>query len=215
MIKEGNSGLIDDLGEDYDMLLKVMIVGDAGVGKTALLHRFKSNAYNEKYSSTVGVDFFFKTIHSGGKKIKLQIWDTAGQERFRTITQSYFRSANGIIIAFDITRKESFLNVPLWLEDIKKYAGKNVVLLLVGTKTDLDDLRSVELSDVRAFAAHHNIFDVIETSAKTDCNVEDAFYKMAFELKRIHGDNNPTINRSQSNILLPSEEKSKSSCCGI
>ena len=84
-----------------------------------------------------------------------------------------------------------------------------------GTKTDLDDLRSVELDDVRAFAAHHNIFDVIETSAKIDCNVEDAFYKMAYELKRIHGDSNPAIKRSHSNLVLPDEKKSKLNCCGL
>lgn len=97
---------------------------------------------------------------------KLQVWDTAGQERFRTITQSYYRSANGVIITYDISNKDTFKNVAHWTEDVKKYALPNVFKILVGNKKDLGAIREVSLEEAQNYAAHHGIVDVLETSAK-------------------------------------------------
>uniref|UniRef100_A0A2K5H7X8 RAB43, member RAS oncogene family n=1 Tax=Colobus angolensis palliatus TaxID=336983 RepID=A0A2K5H7X8_COLAP len=109
----------------------MVLVGDASVGKTCVVQRFKTGAFSERQGSTIGVDFTMKTLEIQGKRVKLQIWDTAGQERFRTITQSYYRSANGAILAYDITKRSSFLSVPHWIEDVRKYAGSNIVQLLI------------------------------------------------------------------------------------
>ncbi|XP_027521804.1 ras-related protein Rab-43 [Corapipo altera] len=120
--------------------------------------------------------------------IQLQIWDTAGQERFRTITQSYYRSANGAILAYDISKRGSFLSIPRWIEDVRKYAGSNIVQLLIGNKSDLSDLREVQLEEAQSLAEHYdNIICAIETSAKDSSNVEEAFVKMATELMMRHG----------------------------
>ncbi|XP_062612391.1 ras-related protein Rab-43-like [Saccostrea cucullata] len=121
-----------DSDDTFDYLFKIVLIGDAGVGKTCVVQRFKSGTYVEKHGSTIGVDFTMKTLQIDGKLIKLQIWDTAGQERFRTITQSYYRSANGVIIAYDITKKASFESVPRWIEDVKRYAGPNIVQCIIG-----------------------------------------------------------------------------------
>ncbi|XP_017592777.1 PREDICTED: ras-related protein Rab-43 [Corvus brachyrhynchos] len=120
--------------------------------------------------------------------LQLQIWDTAGQERFRTITQSYYRSANGAILAYDISKRGSFLSIPRWIEDVRKYAGSNIVQLLIGNKSDLSDLREVQLEEAQSLAEHYdNIICAIETSAKDSSNVEEAFVKMATELMMRHG----------------------------
>ncbi|XP_043310255.1 ras-related protein Rab-43-like [Cervus canadensis] len=120
-----------DPDEQYDFLFKLVLVGDASVGKTCVVQRFKTGAFSERQGSTIGVDFTMKTLEIQGQRVKLQIWDTAGQERFRTITQSYYRSANGAILAYDITKRSSFLSVPHWIEDVRKYAGSNIVQLLI------------------------------------------------------------------------------------
>lgn len=97
---------------------------------------------------------------------QLQVWDTAGQERFRTITQSYYRSANAVVITYDITKKDTFKNVVRWTEDVKKYAPPNVLKLLVGNKTDISESREVSIEEARACAAHYGMIDVLEASAK-------------------------------------------------
>uniref|UniRef100_A0A8C2LQP4 RAB43, member RAS oncogene family n=1 Tax=Cricetulus griseus TaxID=10029 RepID=A0A8C2LQP4_CRIGR len=121
-----------DQDEHYDFLFKLVLVGDASVGKTCVVQRFKTGVFSARQGSTIGVDFTMKTLEIQGKRVKLQIWDTAGQERFRTITQSYYRSANGAILAYDITKRSTFLSVPHWIEDVRKYAGSNIVQLLIG-----------------------------------------------------------------------------------
>ena len=98
--------------------------------------------------------------------LQLQVWDTAGQERFRTITQSYYRSANAVIITYDITKKETFKNVVRWTEDVKKYAPQNVLKILVGNKMDLAEDREVSSEEARSCAAHYNMIDALEASAK-------------------------------------------------
>lgn len=167
---------------DYDMLFKLLLIGDSGVGKSCLLLRFADDTYTESYISTIGVDFKIRTIELDGKTVKLQIWDTAGQERFRTITSSYYRGAHGIIIVYDITDRESFENVKQWLSEIDRYACENVNKLLVGNKSDMDSKRQVEYEEAKAFADEHGL-PFLETSAKDATNVEKAFHQMASDIK--------------------------------
>ncbi|XP_051777499.1 ras-related protein Rab-43 [Erpetoichthys calabaricus] len=179
--------LAADADEAYDFLFKIVLIGDAGVGKTCVVQRFKSGIFVERQGNTIGVDFTMKTVDIQGKRVKLQIWDTAGQERFRTITQSYYRSANGAIIAYDISKSSSFHSVPRWIEDVQRYAGSNIVQLLIGNKSDLNHLREVPFDEAEALARQYEAIDAIETSAKDASNVETAFTKMATELMVRHG----------------------------
>ncbi|KAM9327144.1 ras-related protein Rab-43 [Gastrophryne carolinensis] len=171
----------------YDFLFKIVLIGDAGVGKTCMVQRFKNGIFVERQGNTIGVDFTMKTLEIQGKRVKLQIWDTAGQERFRTITQSYYRSANGAIIAYDISKKKSFESVPRWIEDVQKYAGSNIVQLLIGNKSDMHQFREVTLEEAENLAKYYDIISILETSAKDSSNVEEAFVKMAMELMMRHG----------------------------
>ncbi|XP_028906154.1 ras-related protein Rab-43 [Ornithorhynchus anatinus] len=199
--------------ELYDFLFKLVLVGDASVGKTCVVQRFKTGAFSERQGSTIGVDFTMKTLEIQGKRVKLQIWDTAGQERFRTITQSYYRSANGAILAYDITKKGSFLSIPYWIEDVRKYAGSNIVQLLIGNKSDLSELREVQLEDAQNLAEHYEIICAIETSAKDSSNVEEAFVKVATELMMRHG--GPVfIEKNPVGIKLDSKDVVESWGCG-
>jgi len=167
---------------EHDYFFKILLIGDSGVGKSCLLLRFADDSWTDSHISTIGVDFKIKTLNCDGKVIKLQIWDTAGQERFRTITSSYYRGAQGIILVFDCTDMESFNNVKQWLGEIDRYACENVNKLLVGNKTDLVQGRVVDKSVATEFADSMNI-PYIETSAKNASGVEEAFMMMARSIK--------------------------------
>ncbi|XP_037588518.1 ras-related protein Rab-43 isoform X1 [Cebus imitator] len=144
---------------------------------------------------------------------ELQIWDTAGQERFRTITQSYYRSANGAILAYDITKRSSFLSVPHWIGDVRKYAGSNIVQLLIGNKSDLSELREVPHAEAQRLAEHYDILCAIETSAKDSSNVEEAFLRVATELIMRHG--GPLFSeKSPDHIQLNSKDIGEGWGCG-
>lgn len=163
---------------EYDYMLKVLLIGDSGVGKSCLLLRFADDTYSDTYISTIGVDFKIRTIEFDGKIVKLQIWDTAGQERFRTITSSYYRGAHGIIVVYDVTDQDSFQNVKRWFTEIEHYADPKVHRLLVGNKCDLEAQRVVSTSAGEALAKELQI-PFLETSAKQATNVEATFVKMA------------------------------------
>lgn len=167
---------------EYDYLFKLLIIGDSGVGKSCLLLRFADHMYTESYISTIGVDFKIRTIDLDGKTIKLQIWDTAGQERFRTITSSYYRGAQGIIIVYDVCDEDSYKNVRSWLHEVDRYASDNICKLLVGNKCDRVSFKVISYETAKDFA---DMLDIpfIETSAKASTNVEKAFLTMAAEIK--------------------------------
>ncbi|XP_030632824.1 ras-related protein Rab-43 isoform X3 [Chanos chanos] len=189
--------------DSYDFVFKIVLVGDVGVGKTCVVQRFKTGIFIERQGNTIGVDFTMKTIDIQGKRVKLQIWDTAGQERFRTITQSYYRSTNGAIITYDITKKASFLSVPKWMEDVKKYGGSNIVPLLVGNKSDLAEMREVPFEDAQSMAQQLEFISAIETSAKDSSNVDEAFNKMAcLMLRQYYNDLLLCISSVNQSVIL-------------
>ncbi|TDL28642.1 ras-domain-containing protein [Rickenella mellea] len=163
-----------ELLETYDFLLKFIIIGEAGTGKSCLLHQFTQNGFKAHAQHTIGVEFSSRTIKVGEKRIKLQLWDTAGQERFRSVTRSYYRGAAGAILVYDITDRSSFVNLSRWLADAKALASPHLVTVLVGNKSDREDDREVEWSEASRWA-HENDIHFIETSSLTGDNVESPF----------------------------------------
>ncbi|CAM4892538.1 unnamed protein product [Rotaria socialis] len=166
---------------EYDYLLKIVLIGDSGVGKSALLLRFVDDTFSEAFLTTIGVDFKIRTIDYHGKKVKLQIWDTAGQERFRIITNAYYRGSHGFIVVYDITSLESFQKIEMWFNLIKENANQNAKKLLVGNKRDLTSQRIVDYAQGKELADSLNI-PYVETSAKNSTNVKQLFMDMISEL---------------------------------
>lgn len=162
----------------YDLLFKLLLIGDSGVGKTSILFRFSDDAFNTTFISTIGIDFKIKTVELKGKKIKLQIWDTAGQERFHTITTSYYRGAMGIMLVYDITNIKSFENIARWLRNIDEHANEDVETMILGNKSDKEDQRVVSRERGQAIAREHGV-RFMETSAKANMNIEAAFMELA------------------------------------
>lgn len=158
-----------------DYVFKIIIVGDAGAGKSCLLRRFADQSFTENYINTIGVDFKVRTLEMGGKSVKLSIWDSAGQERFRTIVNTYYRGAHGIIVVYDTTDRDSFDHLSDWLHDVSELAEPNAKKMLVGTKVDMDGAgRHVRKEAIESYSAAINV-PFIETSSKTGLNVEQAF----------------------------------------
>ena len=166
--------ILIQLNKYSDQIFKILLLGDAGVGKSSIILRYTKNEFNASMVSSIGVDFKTKDIIVNDKKVKLQLWDTAGHERFRTITTSYYRGAHGIATVFDLSERESFEHVEKWLEEINKYAKENVMRFLIGNKSDLVDKRQVTYEEVRALANRLNIY-YVETSAKNNINISDFF----------------------------------------
>jgi len=164
--------------KNYDLLFKLLLIGDSGVGKTCILFRFSDDAFQTTFISTIGIDFKIKTIDLKGKRIKLQIWDTAGQERFHTITTSYYRGAMGIMLVYDITNSKSFDNIAKWLRNIDEHANEDVEKMILGNKCDMQDKRVVSKERGETIAREHGI-RFLETSAKANINIDRAFLDLA------------------------------------
>lgn len=162
----------------YDHLFKILMIGDAGVGKSSMLLRFTDDSFDDHIQSTIGVDFKVKHMDVMDKRVKLTIWDTAGQERFRTLTSSYYRGAQGVVMVYDVTRRDSFENLEQWLKEIKLYSpnnGEGVVKLLVGNKIDLE--RAVPREEAEAWARSQGML-FLEASAKTKMGIRQCFLEV-------------------------------------
>jgi len=170
------------IAADYDHLFKLLLIGDSGVGKSCLLLRFADDVFIDRYTSTIGVDFKIRTVTVGQERIRLQLWDTAGQERFRTITSSYYRRADGFIVVFDVTDRQSYENTRSWLQEIEKYSAAHVKRLIVGNKSDLAGSKRVVSSEEGRALAESLDIGFLETSAKNADNVERAFTALVAEL---------------------------------
>lgn len=170
--------------DEYDFLFKVVLIGDSGVGKSNLLSRFTRNEFNLDSKSTIGVEFATRSIQVDAKTIKAQIWDTAGQERYRAITSAYYRGAVGALLVYDISKHQTYDNVTRWLKELRDHADSNIVIMLVGNKSDLRHLRAVPTEEAKQFASENNL-SFIETSALDASNVELAFQNILTEIYRI------------------------------
>jgi len=169
--------MAEDIPPEYDLLYKVVLIGESGGGKTSILLRYSDNMFYQSFSNTIGVDFKIKTIEVDGKKVKLQIWDTAGQERFKTITSSYYSTAHGVLVVYDISSRESFSKVSNWLKEIDSYGRPDVQKILLGNKCDLIKQRAVTEEEGKEFAQQLNM-EFLETSAKDAINIEQAFHSL-------------------------------------
>lgn len=170
-----------------ESILKVVLIGDSGVGKSNLVMRFTKNKYMPHSVQTVGFEFATKTIRVGDRRLKAQIWDTAGQERFQSLTAAYYRNAVGAMIVYDITNRSSFEHVTGWLAQVHEHSHQSLVLILVGNKCDLAHLpesREVSTLEAARFAAKHNM-EFLETSALDSTNVVDAFKKLIVPVGRL------------------------------
>jgi len=213
--------------DEYDYLFKVVLIGDSGVGKSNLLSRFTRNEFNLESKSTIGVEFATRSIVVDNKRIKAQIWDTAGQERYRAITSAYYRGAVGALLVYDIAKHLTYENVERWLRELRDHADDNIVIMLVGNKSDLRHLRAVPMDEAKAFSEKNNLA-FIETSALDSTNVDAAFQHILSAIYKIvsrklvadnaEGDSSMSAYSGQR-VTLPSStavgEKtgSKSGCC--
>ena len=160
--------------QNFDYLLKYIIIGDAGVGKSNILLRYVYSTFKSEYQLTIGVEFGEKNVQLNDKNYKIQIWDTAGNEQFRSITRTYYKNSVCAIVVYDITRRESFESVINWIEDCKLNSPKTVFMILVGNKNDLNDNRQVTTEEGEEFATRYGI-RFFETSAKDGVNIEEIF----------------------------------------
>merc|ERR1719218_397177 len=163
----------------YDQNIKLLLIGDSGVGKTCLMLRYAQGTFSETFITTVGIDYKYKFIEIDGKKVRLEIWDTAGQERFKAITRSYLRGAQGILCVYDVTDANSYDHVTNWMLQIKQYADLKVEKVLVGNKCDMTNKRAVTETDGQELARKNDNIPFFETSAKAGINVNTAFETLA------------------------------------
>ena len=177
------------LAEEYDLMFKILLLGDSGVGKSSLLLRYTKNEFISDMRSTIGVEFALKYITIDNYQLKIQIWDTAGMERYRSITNAYYKGAKGVIVLYDICRKKSFENVDKWIDDFKSKADDDAVIILIGNKSDLDDKREVSKEEGES-KAQTNKFAFMETSAKGNNNVQKAFETLFGEIVKIYKNKN-------------------------
>lgn len=159
-------------GEEY--LFKIVVIGDSAVGKSNLLSRFARDEFDAHSKATIGVEFQTQTVVIDGKEVKAQVWDTAGQERFRAVTSAYYRGAVGALIVYDITRKDTFASVKRWLAELNTHCDTAMATMLVGNKSDLENIRGVSVEEGKSLAEEEGLF-FIETSALDSTNVSTAF----------------------------------------
>ena len=179
--------------KEYDLLFKLILIGDSYVGKSNILLKYLKNQFNENSKTTIGVEFGTKNIIINNKRIKIQIWDTAGQERYRSIISAYYKGAKGALIVYDITRKNTFDNIDKWITDLKLNGDKNICIIILGNKSDLIDKREINKNDgIKKAEMYKTAF--LETSALNGDNISKAFDELIEQIvinnKNIFQDDN-------------------------
>eukprot|EP01036_Dinobryon_divergens_P027419 gene27419-36191_t len=194
--------------------VKVVLLGDTGVGKSSLVLRFVTNNFKPYSESTIGASFMSKMVTVNSKPIKFQIWDTAGQEKYHSLAPMYYRGAAAAIIVYDITRENTFKTLKTWVEELKSKGPKDIIIAIAGNKADLEEMREVDSKQARSYAEDIGAM-YLETSAKDDLNVQDIFTSLSHRL--------PAPVQADTNIIKPeglaarrntnSAPPAKSSCC--
>ncbi|KAF1799138.1 ras family-domain-containing protein [Mucor lusitanicus] len=190
---------------------KLVFLGEQSVGKTSLITRFMYDTFDNTYQATIGIDFLSKTMYLEDRTVRLQLWDTAGQERFRSLIPSYIRDSSVAVVVYDITSRTSFQNTSKWIEDVRAERGAEVIIVLVGNKTDLNDKREVTLEEGEKRASECNIM-FIETSAKAGHNVKTLFRRIAQALPGMDSDSGGGKEQMQKVDLNTSDSTESSSC---
>ena len=203
--------------DNYEMMFKVVLVGDSFVGKTNIMSKYLKNEFHEDSKATVGVEFGSRQFNIEGHVVKAQIWDTAGQERYKAITSAYYKGAKGAFIVYDITRKESFDNVTKWAEQLKSTADKNLTIIIIGNKTDLEDQRQVT-SEEGQNKANELESAFIETSAASGSNLDKAFEMMINQVynkchEEMLAEGDVEIEGGEDINLSKKPENTKKACC--
>ena len=201
--------------KEYDLLFKLILIGDSYVGKSNILLKYLKNQFNENSKTTIGVEFGTKNIIINNKRIKIQIWDTAGQERYRSITSAYYKGAKGALIVYDITRKNTFDNIDKWITDLKLNGDKDICIIILGNKSDLIDKREINKNDgIKKAEMYKTAF--LETSALNGDNISKAFDELIEQIvinnKNIFQDDNE--NEIDKGVNLNDEKNNnKKKCC--
>ena len=167
--------------DGYDVLFKIILVGDTSVGKTNIINKYIKNEFQEDFYATIGVEFSHKQFIVDNHKIKAQIWDTAGQERYKAITRAYYKGAKGAFIVYDITRKDTFDDIDKWRNELVNSCNKEVTIMLIGNKCDLEDSREISKEQGEEKAKSFG-FSFLETSAYSGENLEKGFEMLIKEI---------------------------------
>ena len=195
------------------LALKFLMIGDAGVGKTSLVHSAREKKFNPNIDSTVGIEFSVLPMNVNGQNVNIQLWDTAGQEVYRSLSRSYYRDAIGVLLIFSFTDHLSFEHLDNWVKDVKNLCHPKARILLIGNKVDLTEEKQVTNVEIQQFAETRNL-EFIETSAKTNVNVTEAFFKIAqIVMTGIQTNEIQLSTQNEVNIKnLQEPEKSKCNC---
>ena len=174
---------------NYDKTCQILIIGDSSVGKTSIISRYTNGTFKEEYLATVGLDYYSKEEVINNKTINIKLWDTAGQERYKSLTQNYFRNAEGVLLVFDVTNTNSFNNLKDWISSIKlNMEGKNIFIpvVIIGNKLDMEDQREITKEQAEQFVSE-NKYKYFETSAKTGEGVDDAIRELVIQILKQNG----------------------------
>ena len=208
---------VDSPEAKEDLKVKIVVIGDSGVGKTNLIKRFITNTFDQRTKSTVGVEFITKTYKIKDNYFKVEIWDTAGQERYKSITSVYYKGAKGALVVYDITSKLSFGNIEKWMNEIREKTSPDLKLMLIGNKVDLTEYREVPNETAMQKAKEFGIA-FMETSALDATNVKEAFYDLLREIYKQfknNTNNNDDLKGNKGIDLDTYEKKKKVTCCNF
>ena len=203
--------------------LKLIVLGDSGVGKTNIIHRYITDTFNTETKATIGVEFFIKTFRVNNDIIKLEIWDTAGQERYKSITSAYYKGSRGVLLVYDITRYTTFENLEKWMNEINEKVKGSLKMMIIGNKSDLNDERKVDIEIALEKAKLLNI-PFMETSALDSTNIQNAFENILREMYKDFQNEKENIKKELSNNRLEGikldtidkkneNEKKEGGCC--
>ena len=202
---------------NYDKTCQILLIGDSSVGKTSLIQRYANGIFKEEYLATVGLDYYTKQEMINNINVLVKLWDTAGQERFKALTPNYFRNAEGVVLAYDVTNSESFENLKFWINSIKSNLGeKNIFIpiIIIGNKIDMEDMRDITKEDANKFAKENN-YKYFETSAKTGEGVDEAIRDLVNQVLA-NSDKNEAAKGERKSVKIEDNKENnqkKKGCC--